>query len=252
MNPVAAATGLAPSALALAAGMTFVAAGIRGLTGFGMAIVLVPLLGIIMRPDDAVVLAILLQFIIGPVGIRTILVEADRKSALPIAGLAMLATPGGLWVLARTSPDMARLAIAAIAIGAFLLLLATFRASRRPGGIATVAAGIAAGVLTGFAAMPGPPVVPYYLRSAFSAYEARGSMMLIFFATAIAGTVCAAAMGLVTPALAMLAAVLTIPMLAGNALGARAFGLVPDRVWRGAVALLLGIAGVFAVVRIMG
>ncbi len=250
MNPVAAATGLAPSALALAAGMTFVAAGIRGLTGFGMAIVLVPLLGIIMRPDDAVVLAILLQFIIGPVGIRTILVEADRKSALPIAGLAMLATPGGLWVLARTSPDMARLAIAAIAIGAFLLVLATFRASRRPGGIATVAAGIAAGVLTGFAAMPGPPVVPYYLRSAFSAYEARGSMMLIFFA--IAGTVCAAAMGLGTPALAMLAAVLTIPMLAGNALGARAFGSVPDRVWRGAVALLLGIAGVFAVVRIIG
>lgn len=44
--------------------MTFGAAYIRGLTGFGMAIILVPLFGLIVKPGDAVVIAILLQVLI--------------------------------------------------------------------------------------------------------------------------------------------------------------------------------------------
>ena len=58
MNWIAQASGLTPSALAFAAAMTFGAAAIRGLTGFGMAIILVPLLGLVIRPDQAVVLGI--------------------------------------------------------------------------------------------------------------------------------------------------------------------------------------------------
>ena len=41
--------------------MTFGAAYIRGLTGFGMAIILVPLFGLIVKPGEAVVIGILLQ-----------------------------------------------------------------------------------------------------------------------------------------------------------------------------------------------
>lgn len=237
--------------LALAAAMTLVAAAIRGLTGFGMAIVLVPLLGMIMRPEDAVVLAIILQFIIGPVGLRRILTEADRPSALIIAVIAMATTPIGVWMLASTPPDLARAIIACIAIGAFLMVATSFGAQARPSRFATLATGAAAGVLTGFAAMPGPPVVPYYLRAAFSPHEARGSMMLIFFATAIAGTVSALALGLISVSLVWLSLVLTVPMLAGNALGGLAFGRVPDPAWRGMVALLLGVAGIAAVARLV-
>ena len=123
MNWIAQASGLTPSALAFAAAMTFGAAAIRGLTGFGMAIILVPLLGLVIRPDQAVVLGILLQFVIGPVGIGTILADAHRQSALLIVICAMAATPFGLFLLAHTAPDVARVAIAAIAIGAFLLVV---------------------------------------------------------------------------------------------------------------------------------
>ena len=64
--------GLAPLTLAGAAAMTFGAAYVRGLTGFGMAIILVPLLGMLMPPGQAVVLGIILQLLIGPVGFRRI------------------------------------------------------------------------------------------------------------------------------------------------------------------------------------
>ncbi len=251
MTWIISATGLTPSALLLAAMMTFGAAAIRGLTGFGMAIILVPLLGLVIRPDQAVVLAILLQFLIGPVGIKTIIANSDRPSSLMIAAFAVLATPFGLWLLAHTAPDLARLLISLIAIGAFILVIMPKGQGLAPGRVATAATGLAAGVLTGFAAMPGPPVVPYYLRGGFTPVTARASMMLIFFATATAGTIASTLLGLTTLPLIITALVLFLPMFIGNQLGQLAFGKVSPAVWRSMVALLLGVAGIAALIRLL-
>ena len=245
-------SGLAPYAFALAAFMTFAAAAIRGLTGFGMAIILVPLLAMVMRPDEAVVLAIFLQLLIGPVGLRAILSEAHKSSAVLIAAAAVATTPLGVWALAHTPPDLARIIIALIAIGAFLMIFAARKAVTIPGKPAAILTGFAAGILTGFAAMPGPPVVPFYLREAFEPRTARASMMLVFFATAMAGTVSSVLIGLGSIQLAWLSVLLLAPMLLGNWLGGKAFGKVSATLWRALVAVLLGLAGVSAVWRLVG
>jgi len=145
---------------------------------------------------------------------------------------------------------VARLLIVLIAIGAFVMVLLPPRGELRTGPKETAATGIASGILTGFAAMPGPPVVPYYLRQPIPPAEARASMMLVFFATAIAGSLSSIALGIASWRLACLAAILFIPMLAGNWLGARSFGKVPDRLWRMFVAAILGLAAISAVLRL--
>lgn len=246
------ASGLSLHDLALACLMTFAAAYVRGITGFGMAIILVPLLGIILRPETAVILAILLQLMIGPVNIRSSIRIAEKPSALIIAAMAVLLTPLGLWLLSLTPSNIARILIAFIAIGAFLLIVIPRRRHRRPGLTMTLATGAVSGLLTGFAAMPGPPVVPYYLRDDVEPGTARASMMVIFFATAIAGSISALASGFGSIALAALAAILFIPMLLGNWLGAKAFGRISPPVWRGMVAFLLGAAGISALLRVVG
>ncbi len=247
-----AASGLTWSAFAIAALMTFGAAYVRGLTGFGMAIILVPLLGMIIAPSQAVILAIFLQCMIGPVGIRDSIARCEKPSSYIIAGAAVAATPLGLWLLSITPPDTARIMIAGIAIGAFILVVMPKSKHGRPALPMTLAAGLSAGVLTGFAAMPGPPVVPYYLQNAVSPHMARASMMVIFFSTAIAGTMSAFVGGYASIALAALSLLLFIPMLIGNWLGGKAFGKVNPAVWRGGVAVLLSIAGVSAVWRAFG
>src|SRR3546814_21088751 len=88
--------------------MTFGAAYVRGLTGFGMAIILVPLLGLIIAPGEAVVLGILLQLLIGPVGIRLIMADADRATAVPLALLAMATPPTGTVAPDATPPASGR------------------------------------------------------------------------------------------------------------------------------------------------
>jgi uncharacterized membrane protein YfcA len=237
-------------ALLLAALLTFGAAYIRGLTGFGMAIILVPLLGLIIAPAEAVVVGIIVQLLIGPVGLGKIIADAERRSALTIAAWAVLATPLGLWLLGLTSPDLARLLIAVIAIGAFALVLLPPNRGHKPGGLATGLTGIASGILTGFAAMPGPPVVPFYMRQKLPPATTRASMMLVFFATAIAGTLSAFALGVATVRLLWLSLLLFPAVLAGNWLGAMAFGKVSEPLWRSLVAAILGLAGVAAIVRL--
>jgi uncharacterized membrane protein YfcA len=168
-----------------------------------------------------------------------------------IAAFAVLATPLGIVLLMQTTPDVARVLIAVIAIAAFLLVLLPQRGTLRPGPKETALTGIAAGILTGFAAMPGPPVVPFYLHQPIPPKEARASMMLVFFATAIAGTISAFVLGLANGRLMWLSLLLFPSVLLGNWLGAKSFGKVPPTLWRSFVAGVLGLAGLSAIVRLL-
>ena len=243
--------GLTELQIAVAIAAALGAAFVRGLAGFGMAILLVPVLGLAIPPREAVVVANWLGLLIGLVGLKKIL-GASEKSAFQIAGVAVLATPLGVWLLAIADPSLARLLIALIALGSFLLVLLPKKpAHYAPGAGETGLTGLLSGVLTGFAGMPGPPVVPYYLRREIAPGLARASMMTIFLATSVAGVVSATALGVATVREPLFAALLFPGVLLGNWLGMRAFGKVSDKVWRSFTGLVLGLAAAAALLKLL-
>ncbi|MFN3423634.1 MAG: sulfite exporter TauE/SafE family protein [Novosphingobium meiothermophilum] len=228
----------------------FVAAFVRGLAGFGMAILLVPLIALVIPPGEAVVVSNMLALLIGLVGARKVWRQSE-KSAGVIGGAAVLLTPAGLLLLFATPPGLARVLIALVAIGAFAMVLLPARPGHAPGAVETGLTGAAAGLLTGFAGMPGPPVVPFYLRRPIPREVARASMLTVFLLTSVASTLSALALGLATWRQAIFALLLFGPVLAGNHLGAMAFGKVSDAAWRGFVGFLLALSGLMAVVRLI-
>jgi uncharacterized protein len=242
---------LTPAQLGIALAAALAAAFMRGLAGFGMAILLVPVLGLAILPSEAVVLANWLGLLIGLVGLKRIL-GASERSAYVIAGLAMVATPFGLWLLSQTDPALARLLIALVALGAFALVLLPKRPEHHaPSSAETGLTGLACGVLTGFAGMPGVPVVPYYLRRAIPAELARASMMTIFMATSLAGVVSAFALDVAHWREAGIALTLFPAVLLGNWLGNLAFGKISDPVWRSFTGGVLGLAALAALWRLL-
>ena len=242
---------LTPLQIGVALFATLAAAFVRGLAGFGMAILLVPVLGLAVPPREAVVVANWLGLLIGLVGLKKI-IGASERSALQIAAVAMLATPLGVWLLTLTDPALARLAIALIALGSFVLVLLPKRpAHHQPSALETGGTGVVSGILTGFAGMPGPPVVPYYLRREIPAQLARASMMTIFLATSVAGVVSATALGVATSREPLLAALLFPAVLLGNWLGSRAFGKISDRVWRLFTGGVLGLSALAALWKLL-
>jgi uncharacterized membrane protein YfcA len=243
--------GLSPEQLAVALIAALAAAFVRGLAGFGMAILLVPVLGLAIPPTEAVVTANWLGIFIGLVGLRAML-GASERSAFVIGGLAMVATPLGVWLLSVTDPALARLLIALVALVAFALVLLPKRPDgHRPSGIETGGTGIACGVLTGFAGMPGVPVVPFYLRRQLAPQLARASMMTIFLATSVAGVSSAMALQVATWRELLLASLLFPAVLAGNWLGNKAFGKVSDAAWRTFVGVVLGLSALAALWRLV-
>ena len=243
--------GLTIAQLGVALGATLTAAVVRGLAGFGLAILLVPVLGLAIPPREAVVVANWLGLLIGLVGLRKI-AGASEPSAFRIGIMAVIATPLGVWLLALADPALARLVIAVIALGSFVLVLLPKRpAHHLPGTIETSATGLLAGVLTGFAGMPGPPVVPYYLRRAISPQMARASMMTVFLIASIAGIVAASALGVATLREPLLAAMLFPAVLLGNWLGTMAFGKIGERAWRSFTGGVLALSALAALWKLL-
>ncbi|WP_324828740.1 sulfite exporter TauE/SafE family protein [Qipengyuania zhejiangensis] len=236
--------------LAAALAAALVSAFVRGLTGFGMAILLVPILALALPPLEAVLLGNFLGLFIGLTEIRRYRRHAE-KSALTISAFVFVTTPLGLFALAATSPDMARFLIAMIALSAFFAILLPRRAAEMPGHVATGSVGIVSGLMTGFAGMPGPPVVPFYVGRAIARETAKASMLMVFTAACIAGLVSGGVMGLLEWRLLALATLLFPAILVGNWLGQKASGHIGDAVWRALVGLILAGAAGAALVRLV-
>ncbi|MFB0612056.1 sulfite exporter TauE/SafE family protein [Aurantiacibacter poecillastricola] len=235
--------------IAVAAIATLGAAFIRGLTGFGFGILLVPILALAITPVQAVLALNIMAGLLALTEVRYVLREAER-SALTIGMLVLLATAPGLALLDATPPDLARLLIALVALSAFVAVLLPRRSANVPGPLTTGLTGLSAGLLTGFAAMPGPPVVPYYVGRDIPRTTAKASMIGIFGIAAMAGVGSGAAIGVLEWRIVILGLALFPLVLLGNWLGSLAFGKVEDRTWRIFVGTVLAAAAVAALVKL--
>jgi hypothetical protein len=228
---------------------TLVASFVRGVTGFGMAIVLVPVLALALTPVESVLLVNFLGLFIGLTEIRQFLAHAER-SAWIISGLVLLATAPGLVALAATPPEIARLLIAMVALSAFGAIMLPRRSADAPGTAVTGAVGIGAGLLTGFAGMPGPPVVPYYVGRHIPREVAKASMLLIFTVACVAGLGSGAALGILEWQLLVLSLLLFPLVMLGNWLGTHAAGKVSDKAWRAFTGVVLGATALVAILKL--
>ena len=234
--------------VALATGL--VASFVRGLAGVGLAIILVPVLALALTPVEAVLTTNVVALLIGGLELPRLLREAE-KTVWTIIALVLLTTLPGLALLAATPPDLARLLIALVALSAFAAMLFPVREPEQPGLVTTGLTGAASGLLTGFAGMPGPPVVPYYVGRAIPRQVAKSSMILIFTFAAAIGIGSGITLGRMEWRLALLGAMLLPVVLLGTWLGRKADGHVSDRAWRIFVGLVLGAAALAALLKLL-
>lgn len=243
--------GLTPAGLALLLGIALAGGLVRGLAGFGLAILLVPIAALAIPPAEAVAMAQLLGLLLGLTEMRRMALHAEH-TARTIALLALLATPLGLAGIAAIPVALGRLLLAGVASLAFVAVLLPQRPHHAPGPVATGLVGMASGLLNGFAGMPGPPIAPYYLGRRIAPQVARASMMLIFLATSISGV----ASGWLLLDVAgwrtfWLGLALFPGVMLGNWLGAQAFGRTSPAAWRWFTGAVLAAAALSALIKLV-
>ena len=235
--------------LPVALAMVFLAAIVRGFTGFGFSIAAVPLLSLITTPAQAVPVVLLLQALVSLSGLRAALRVCDWRSLRVLALGALVATPLGAIGLARLPAAPVRVGIAAIVLAAVLVLGRGVRMRVAPRFARVLPFGLLSGLCNGLVGMPGPPVIAFYLASPVETGVARASMIVFFLLTALLALVPLGWFGMVGTA-ALLQAGLGAPLVwLGSLLGARLYRASPERHYRPVALVLLSVTAGLAVVR---
>jgi len=177
---------LTEAELAGVIGIAFLAAGCQSLTGFGSALVAVPLLSLYLDAKLAVVISTLLSTIVS----APLLLEVRRQVRLakvaPLAIGGVVGVPIGILILREVDAGVLKLLVAAVVILASVLL---FLAPQFTFGGRNVLSSLVTGALSGLlrasTSMAGPPVVLYTLSHEKEIEEFRSTVLAMFLATSV-------------------------------------------------------------------
>ena len=233
--------------LLLASLIVCLAATAQAMTGFGFALVLVPLLSVLYDPRIVVMVSLSL----GMVSRLPLLAQSWRQVELiriaPLCLTSIVGSVGGTQLLLRVDGSALRLGIGLVVIAlAGLLLLEKRRPARREG-LAALAAGLVSGALNGATAMGGPPVVLLGVNQAWGKENFRANLLAYFLVSQGGGVALLVLAGAFTPAVLELDAKLLPGLVAGLALGSVLFKVVPADRFRRLVVLLVIATGLLSV-----
>lgn len=232
--------------LAYLAGAAFIAGLARGFSGFGAALIFVPLAAAALGPR----LAAPVLLVIDGVGSLPMVPSAWRraprqKPVLLVALGAVLAVPVGVWILTVVDPVGLRWAISLTILGLALLLASGWRYTGRPHAGPALLAGGASGLLNGAAQIGGPPVVLYWLgQRGLDLAEARANIVLYFAYTTLWSAVVFAYAGLFNTQVAIMALAAGPTYVAGTLLGMRMYGIASPVLFRRICYALIIIAAI--------
>ena len=176
----------------------FVAGCARGFSGFGGALIFVPLASSVVGPKLAVPLLLIVDVVLTPGLVPKAWRNADRPNVALMAVGAAVGVPAGTYLLTPADPAAIRWAIVAIVVTLLALLMSGWRYhGRAPAGM-TVAVGMTSGLFSGAAQVGGPPVVAYWLGGAFTPQMVRANIVLYFAISSVLSIASYLAAGLLT------------------------------------------------------
>lgn len=221
----------------------FGAAVVRGYSGFGFSLLSITALSLIFEPR-AIIPSI---FILEVAASTHLMIHAWRdvhwQSLRRLAAGCLIGTPAGVYALARVPSAPLTVALSAIVLLLASLLARGFVLRAMPGRSATVATGLASGLLNGSIGVGGPPVVMLFFGSPAGVATGRASMIAYFLFTDVLGLAWQWHDSLLNRAV-LARALLYAPALgAGVWLGNRAFAAVnPQRFRWWVLRLLMALA----------
>lgn len=164
-----------------------IAAIIRGFSGFGFALVAVPLLSMIMPPLSFVPLIFGMQVIAVLPGLKQTLQDVQWNQVVPLVPGGFLGTWGGLLILYRINPEIIGIIIAIAVVFVAVFLLRGLRLSRQFSKFEITIIGILAGFLNGAASLPGPPVILAQLVTRNTNTMVRSNLIIFFTILSLLG-----------------------------------------------------------------
>ncbi len=241
-------------ALAICA-IAFVSGTARGFSGFGSALIFMPLASSVAAPRLVAALLLIIDFVAATPLIPNAWKHADRRATAVMVAGALIGVPIGTYLLTRLEPVTTRWIISVFVAALLALLLSGWRYRGNDHVALSVGVGGLSGFCSGLAQTGGPPIVGYWLGRPIASMIARANIVLFFAASDFFSAVSYAVSGLVT-ADAVLFSLLVGPVYAiGVGFGASLFGRASETLFRGicyaliAAAVIIGLPALDGLIR---
>ncbi len=220
---------------------------IRGFSGFGAAMIYMPVASTVIAPQTAAAAFLVLDSIVTLPLLFNALRQCDVKTVAPTITAAMLCVPIGAWVLAQADLLTLRWLICLIILGALLLLISGWRYRGQPTLLASLGVGALSGVLSGVSQVSGPPVVAFWLSGPKPPATVRANLIVFFALNSLSVYAAFFYYGFFTrETLALI--IVTAPVYAATLfLGAQGFRRSNPSVYRLLAYILIGVAAVTSI-----
>jgi uncharacterized membrane protein YfcA len=240
---------IAVCAIALVSGIA------RGFSGFGSALIFMPLASSIAAPRLVAALLLIIDFIGSAPLIPNAWKQADRKATAIMALGALVGVPIGTWLLSRLEPVTTRWIISVFVFALLLLLLSGWRYRGKDHAAISIGIGGLSGFCSGLAQTGGPPIVGYWLGRPIASVIQRANIVLFFAASDFFSLVSYALSGLITMDAIRFSIVVGPIYGIGVWFGASLFGRASENLFRAicyaliAAAVLIGLPALDGVLR---
>jgi uncharacterized membrane protein YfcA len=214
----------------------------RGFSGFGSALIFMPLASSIAAPRLVAALLLIIDFVAAAPLIPDAWKHADRKATAVIVSGALIGVPIGTWFLSRLDPVTTRWIISGFVTALLLLLLSGWRYRGKDHAALSIAIGGLSGFCSGLAQTGGPPIVGYWLGRPIASIVARANIMLFFGASDFFSVVSYSLTGLITLDAIRFSLVVGPVYAIGVLLGATLFGKASEALFRAICYALIALA----------
>jgi uncharacterized protein len=219
------------TALAICA-VAFVSGTARGFSGFGAALIFMPLASSLAAPRLVAALLLVIDFVSAAPLVPNAFKHADRKATAVMVAGALAGVPIGTWFLSRLDPVTTRWIISGFVTALLALLLSGWRYRGKDHAAISVGVGGVSGFCSGLAQTGGPPIVGYWLGRPIASPIARANILLFFGASDFFSLVSYGVTGLITLE-SIRFSLLVGPIYGiGVGFGASLFGRASDRLFR--------------------
>lgn len=196
---------------------------VRGFAGFGSGLVYMPLAGAVLPPAQAVAVLVVMD-LLGPLANLPGALRTGTPREIGLLVLGMLpGLPLGLAALFIADPAHFRWGVSLIALATVAALAAGWRWTGPRGRGTTLAAGFLSGIVGGATALPGPPVILYYLAGPLPVAQVRANLTMFLLTVDLALSAVLALSGQLSWALATVSLMLLVPFSLANGLGSALF-----------------------------
>lgn len=171
---------LTPATLTLLIVTTLVAGLARGFSGFGAALIFMPVASALIGPRLAAPVILIIDAVTTLGLVPGAFRRADRREVAVMSLGALIGVPSGVYLLTHLAPLTIRWAIIGICAALLALLLTGGRYHGRPKAPLTIGVGALSGLFSGASQVGGPPVIAYWLGGAIPANIVRANIVLYF------------------------------------------------------------------------